>query len=105
MRSAIVAVPQEPYVFDSSVRLNADPTSCVSDEEIVGGLDKVKLWDLIEGRGGLDGGMEALGLSHGQKVMFGFARAVLRKRGEKGILLLDEVTSRCVCSPLTQAFD
>ena len=98
VRSTIVAVPQEPYIFDGSVRLNADPIGSASDRKIASVLEEVKLWSLIDGRGGLDGSMEALALSQGQRVIFGVARALLRKQ-ERGIVLFDEVMSWFVFHP------
>jgi ABC-type multidrug transport system fused ATPase/permease subunit len=77
------------------VRLNADPTSSVSDESIIDALKKVKLWDILEARGGLDAEMLTCPLSQGQAQIFCLARAMLRTGSRKGngILVLDEATS------------
>jgi len=38
VRSSLVAVPQEAYIFDGTVRLNMDPSETVHDDEISFGL-------------------------------------------------------------------
>ena len=54
VRSSLVAVPQEAYIFEASVRKNIDPAETASDETIIDALRKVQLWLVIERRGGLD---------------------------------------------------
>jgi ATP-binding cassette, subfamily C (CFTR/MRP), member 1 len=99
IRSRIITIPQEPFTLAGSVRFNADPTSTASDDLIIGALKRVKLWDMLEGRGGLDTEMMSNPLSQGQGQIFCLARAMVRvgnrKGGEsgKGILVLDEATS------------
>lgn len=54
----------------------------------------MKVWELIEARGGLGAEMSATGLSAGQKQLFCLARAVLKTHSRgAGIVLLDEATS------------
>lgn len=100
VRSSIIAIPQEPYLLEGTVRFNAAPRSAVfaaenepddgtaneesflpppSDAAIVAALEKVGLWTLIASRGGLSTLMSAIGLSHGQKQLFCLARALLLK--------------------------
>jgi ATP-binding cassette subfamily C (CFTR/MRP) protein 1 len=95
IRSRLITIPQEPFILAGSVRLNADPTSTSTDEAIVEALKKVKLWDVLEARGGLDGDMMSNPLSQGQSQIFCLARAMLRTGNGKGngILVLDEATS------------
>ncbi|GJN68101.1 hypothetical protein PLICBS_002144 [Purpureocillium lilacinum] len=65
LRSQIVAVPQEAYILDGTVRLNADPYHNKEtlgstdppdsrDEQIIDVLKRVGLWEKIATRGGLD---------------------------------------------------
>ncbi|KAL0941776.1 ABC multidrug transporter [Colletotrichum truncatum] len=90
VRSQLVAVPQESYIFDGSVRLNLDPTKTVSDPDVIDVLKRVKLWDKVEERGGLDTTIDDKFFSQGEAQLLVFARAMLRK-GK--ILILDEITS------------
>lgn len=71
-----------------------DPFSSATTDEIITALKKVKLWDgnLATKEGGLDAELKVEDLSHGQRQLFCFARAVLRKK-EGWMLVLDEPTS------------
>ncbi|KAI8175262.1 ABC transporter atnG [Colletotrichum sp. SAR 10_66] len=90
VRSHLVAVPQESYIFDGSVRLNIDPTGTVPDCDVVEALEKVQLWGKVEERGGLDALIDDKFFSQGEAQLLVFARAMLRK-GK--VLILDEITS------------
>jgi ABC-type multidrug transport system fused ATPase/permease subunit len=103
-RTQIVAIPQEPYLLDGSVRENVDPhyqhdktlseeESKQRDQQIQSTLEKVGLWKTIEARGGLTENMDSNSLSQGQMQLFMLARAMMRQTGSR-LLLIDEATSR-----------
>lgn len=91
VRSKIVGVPQESYIFDGTVRLNLDPGQTASDADITVVLKRVQLWDRVEERGGLDAVIDDRFFSQGEAQLLVFAGAMLRK-GK--VLVLDEITSR-----------
>ncbi|TDZ58384.1 ABC transporter atnG [Colletotrichum trifolii] len=90
VRSKLVAVPQESYVFDGTVRLNVDPSGIVPDSEVTAALERVQLWDKVKERGGLDAIIDDKFFSQGEAQLLVFARAMLRK---SKVLILDEITS------------
>ncbi|RDW87858.1 hypothetical protein BP5796_03552 [Coleophoma crateriformis] len=55
IRGSLIAIPQDTFVLNDSIRLNIDPSGTVSDEEIIAVLAKVQLWDVIKSRGTRDG--------------------------------------------------
>lgn len=99
LRTHLIAIPQHPYLIPSaSVKENLSSSSSssspsVSEEEIIGVLKKVRLWELVSDRGGLDSVIEIEALSAGQRQLFSCARALLQRGGPGSIVVLDEPTS------------
>ncbi|KAJ5752402.1 hypothetical protein N7520_009319 [Penicillium odoratum] len=120
LRQCIIAVPQDPTFFPdrTTFKKNLDPFNSATIDECHAALQTVGLWPLVSDRGGLEVGLTADTLSHGQKQLFNLARAVLRRRvrarqlnaevgdayvssksaalwtrGDSGVLILDEINS------------
>jgi ABC-type bacteriocin/lantibiotic exporter with double-glycine peptidase domain len=62
-----------------------------SNDSIIAAMTKVKLWDILKARGGLDADMTKQPLSQGQQQLFCLGCASLRT--DRKILVLDEATS------------
>ncbi len=91
VRKRLIAVPQEPFLIEGTVRLNVDPSESEPEERLIDVLSKAQLWDVIKGKGGLDVSIQDCNLSHGQQQLLSLSRSLLR---HGSIVVLDEATSR-----------
>ncbi|CAH0557073.1 unnamed protein product [Brassicogethes aeneus] len=88
LRKSLAIIPQDPVLFNGTMRFNIDPTNSFSDKDVWRVLELVKLKDSVVS---LDSEIHKnSSFSTGQKQLICLARAIIRK---SKIILLDEASA------------
>jgi ABC-type multidrug transport system fused ATPase/permease subunit len=92
LRSSLTIIPQDPILFNATIRKNIDPSDRHTAAEIETVLKEIGLWEKFEAHSGINFMVEAGGsnLSQGEKQLICFGRALLEKNK---VILMDEASA------------
>ena len=93
LREKIAIIPQDPTLFEGTLRFNLDPENKVSDVELIDLLKQASLENVVlRDDKGLEQQIEEKGqnLSSGERQLIWICRAILRKNK---VVLMDEATA------------
>ena len=92
LRENLSIVPQDPFIFEGTLRDNIDPLKIYTDRKIIDVLNDFCLFNELNNKEKLEFEIKENGknISPGQKQLICFARAAIKKNK---IVILDEATS------------
>ncbi|KAK9507365.1 hypothetical protein O3M35_007238 [Rhynocoris fuscipes] len=90
LRSRLSIIPQDPFIFEGTVRSNLDPREELTEGELWSALSKTQLAHTIRSLGGLETILKKGSLSVGQSQLLALTRAILQNNK---VVCIDEATA------------